>query len=122
MKCHGILVRSKPVAFFDEAHYRNTKTGISRTPMRYLPQELRIMYEMRGPIETHRLFYLGRVTQIEPRRLQLTAQAYVIHIGQDDQILLRIHRFYPPFCTCFSIPPLATLGSHALFPFLQQTL
>jgi hypothetical protein len=84
MKRHGILVRSKPVAFFDEAHCRNAKTGISRTPLCYLPQELWITHEIRGPIETHRLFYLGRVTQIESRRLQLAAQAYVIYIGQDD--------------------------------------
>ena len=42
------------------------RTGISRTPLRYLPQKLGITHEMRGPIETHRLFYLGRVAQIEP--------------------------------------------------------
>ena len=62
MKCHGILVRSKPVAFFGEAYCRNVKAGISRAPLRYLPQELRLTHEMRGPIETHRLFDLGRVT------------------------------------------------------------
>ena len=113
MKRYGILVRSKPVAFFDEAHCCNAKTGVSWPPLRYLPQELWIMYEIRGPIETHRLFYLGRVTQIETCRLQLAAQAYVIHIGQDDQILLRVHRLYPPFCTCSLSCQrgLATLGS-----------
>jgi len=37
MKRHGILVRSKPVAFFDESHCGKAKTRISRTPLRYLP-------------------------------------------------------------------------------------
>jgi hypothetical protein len=73
MKRHGILVRSKPVAFFDEAHCRNAKTRISRTPLRYLPQKFRIVHEIRGPIETHWLFHLGHVAEIEPRCLQLAS-------------------------------------------------
>jgi len=37
MKRHRILVRSKPVAFFDESHCGKAKTRISRTLLRYLP-------------------------------------------------------------------------------------
>jgi len=81
MKRHGILVRSKPVAFFDESHCGNAKTWISRTPLRYLPQKLWIAYEVRGPIETYGLFHLSHIAEVKPRYLQLASQAYVINIG-----------------------------------------
>jgi len=73
MKRHGILVRSKPVAFFDESHCSNAKTRSSRTPLRELPQKFRIAYKLRGPIQTHWLFHLGHVAEIEPRCLQLAS-------------------------------------------------
>jgi len=81
MKRHDILVRSKPVAFFDESHCGNAKTWISRTPLRYLPQKLWIAYEVRGPIETYGLFHLSHIAEVKPRCLQLASQAYVINIG-----------------------------------------
>jgi hypothetical protein len=62
IKRYGILVRSKPVAFFGKAHCYNAKIGARWPPLCYLPQELWIMYEIRGPIETHWLFYRGRIT------------------------------------------------------------
>src|SRR2546421_12597539 len=55
MKCDGILIGAKPVAFSGESYRSNTKAGISRTPLDDLTQKIGVVEQVRGPIEAHRL-------------------------------------------------------------------
>src|SRR5437867_501408 len=122
MKRDGILIGAKPVAFFGESHCSNTKAVLGRTPLGDLTQKVGIVEQVWGPIETHRLFHLRHVAQVQACRLQLAAQAYIISIRQDNELLDCVHRTYPPCDTSFlmlrccaapHLPSAAMLASHS---------